>query len=640
MLRRFLRLLSGASAVHPPPPLASSRVAVQVAPDRPISRDGPLPVYPPVDVGIPVVDPVELVTTQHDLVQRLRRHLALPQSRWEEGYLAPITRVAALVGLLPATRSEHHSGQGGLFRLALETGFAAARGSDGVIFSAASAVDRRRNVEVAWRHAAFLGGIAAELHRPLTDMVVVAANGATWSPYMGSLHDWARRVQTDRVWVRWTARAVRPQGTQTSALWVMPAVVGAKTMADLHEADPAISQVLAAVCAGVADKIHEHQLARVVRTSLDSVRNRDLALQPSLYGSLTQGSHLEPWLLDAMRVLVRRGSWRINEPGSALALMADGLYLRWPQCSVELIEELASRGGQGVPTHEATLAELLLSAGIVARSPSNDAVWGVAFPGESDRVPALRLVRPDVLLAALEDPTSVTPAPAPPSASPEDPDAAAPATKPTALAPPVVPVIQLPHAANAAPSTQAQTDRTTAATAPGGLVVDAPTSEVSAAPAAERSGAQSTTGTQAASGEPTGERKTRRPGAPITAPESPGASSGPQLDPELVRALGSPAIAGLIAEWVQAWNTGMKRHCFERTPDGLALRLDILNGAGVGSPEIFKALRENGWIKLFERPGGKSQPLTKIAFTAGHTPETTHAFVLTEPFCRHAGFTL
>jgi len=51
-------------------------------------------------------------------------------------------------------------------------------------------------------------------------------------------------------------------------------------------------------------------------------------------------------------------------------------------------------------------------------------------------------------------------------------------------------------------------------------------------------------------------------------------------------------------------------------------------------------LRENGWIKLFERPGGKSQPLTKVAFTAGHTPETTHAFVLTEPFCRHAGFTL
>lgn len=641
MLRRFLEIFTAPSPASPIPPVRPARVPIQVAPDRPLSSGAPLPVYPPIDIGIPVVGPAELVATQDVLVQRLRRHLALPAERFEEGYLEPIYRVAALVGLLPATRAEHHSGQGGLFRLALETGFAAARASDGVIFSAATAVDRRRKVEVAWRRAAFLGGLAVELHRPLTDMVVVAEDGSTWSPYMGALQDWAQQVGTGRVFVRWAVRAVRPQGAQTSALWVMPAVVGPKSMAELHDADPSISQVLAAVCAGVADKIHEHQLARVVRTSLEAVRAKDLALQPSLYGNLTQGAHLEPWLLDAMRALIHRGTWRFNTKGSALLLSVDGLFLRWPQCSVDLHRELTSRGAQGVPAHEATLADLLLNAGIVARSPSNDAIWEAQFADEDERVTTLRLVRPEVLLGALDDATSVQPLgrrlPSPPSF----PDAAA-GTGPASgspRAPLVVPIVQLVPQSPAPTPTSSESAGVTGSPTP----VDA--AEV---PVQAESVPRALTGDIAPvdmqeagkpeRGKPA--RKPRKPGAPINAEESVSSGGGHQLDAELAKMLGSPAVAGLVAEWVDHWNSGVKRHCFERTADGLALRLDIVNGSGVAAPEIFKALRENGWIKLFEQEGGRRLPVSKIEFTAGAKPETTHAFVLTDAFARHAGFVL
>ena len=634
MLRRLYEFFAATPSSPAIPPARAARVPIQVAPDRPLSSGAPLPVYPPVDVGIRIVEPTELVNSQDKLVQRLRLHLALPAERFNEGYLAPIYRVAALVGLLPATRAEHHAGQGGLFRLALETGFAAARASDGVIFSAATAVDRRRKVEVAWRHAAFLGGLAAELHRPLTDMVVVAENGSTWSPYMGPLHDWARQVGTERVFVRWAARAVRPQGAQTSALWVMPAVVGAKSMAELHEADPSISQVLAAVCAGVADKIHEHQLARVVRTSLEAVRNKDLALQPSLYGSLTQGAHLEPWLLDAMRALTRRGTWRFNEKGSSLLLSVDGLFLRWPQSSSDLHAELATRGEQGVPSHEATLADLLLNAGIVARSPGNDAVWETQFPDEDERASALRFVKPEVLLAALDDPSAIQPltvrAQAPTAAAGGG--AQAPSVQ---RAPLVVPIVQLgqptPPAQPSDDGTELPTAAQTPATPPvAGAHVAAETSSIEAS--------QPDAGGDGAQAKPP--RKSRKPGAPISSEQGAVGGSGHQLDAELARMLGSPAIAGLIAEWVDQWNSGIKRHCFERTGDGLALRLDIVNGSGVAAPEIFRVLRENGWIKLFEREGGSRLPVTKIEFTGGAQPETAHAFVLTDVFARHAGFVL
>lgn len=448
---------------------------------------------------------------------------------------------------------------------------------------------------------------------------------------MGPLHDWARQVGTGRVFVRWAARAVRPQGAQTSALWVMPAVVGPKTMADLHEADPSISQILAAVCAGVADKIHEHQLARVVRTSLEAVRNKDLALQPSLYGSLTQGAHLEPWLLDAMRALIRRGAWRFNEKGSSLLLSVDGLFLRWPQSSSDLHAELVTRGDQGVPSHEATLADLMLNAGIVARSPNNEAVWEVQFPDESDRVTALRFIKPEVLLAALDDQSEIQPltttAAAPAVAGGSGP---APSAQ---RAPLVVPIVQL---GQAAPSAKQSED--SKEDAPAAQDAASPTeTEAPVAPAPSVAAQPDAGGDAEPAKQP---RKSRKPGAPISSEQVAAAGSGHQLDAELAGMLGSPAIAGLIAEWVEQWNSGVKRHCFERTGDGLALRLDIVNGSGVAAPEIFRVLRENGWIKLFEREGGSRLPVTKIEFTGGAKPEATHAFVLTDVFARHAGFVL
>ena len=656
-LLQFLGLKKSTTALTPHGGNAGV-VAVQVAADRANHADTALPIYPPLDAGIPVAAATKVVATQHEIIQRLRQHVALPAEQFTEEYLAPIERVAALVGLLPATRSSYHTGQGGLFRLAVEVAFACARSSDGVVFSARCSIDRRRGVDAAWRHAAFLAGLTCELHRPLTDMVVVGDTGATWSPYLGPLDQWANHTGQRRLFVRWSERAVRDPGNQASALWVLSHVAGPRAMAALHEADPSISPTLAAVVAGVVDRVNEPQLSRIVRQSLEGVRARDQAQQPSMYGHLTQGAHLEPWLLDSMRELVRSAVWRINEPQAHLLWASDGLFLRWPAAAEDIVRELGRRGQSGVPTHASTLAELLLNAAVVARAAAGGPIWTVAPASGADTTTALKFVRPEIILGDL-DPQRGAPTPlgyavvvapgaaaaspagapiagAPSASAPTAPgttqtatSAAEPGSASGAVAPPKAPRVAVTLMGESTAAAQAPDPQQMAAAATAGP----PRGAAPARRGADQTGAP----TDAADERP---RKARKPGAPIAYEESQEAAPSVVLDEQLARALGSAAVAGLIGEWVSAWNAAAKPSCLKAVPGGLAVRLELLGGSGVGPQQLFTPLKENGWLVLHESRGGRKSPSIEMEFDTPQGAEKALAIVLTEAFARRAGCVL
>jgi conjugal transfer pilus assembly protein TraI len=654
MLMRLLQFL-GVKKSTPALPFHSGNarvVAVQVAPDRANLADAALPIYPPLDAGIPVAAATKVVATQHEIIQRLRQHVALPTEQFTEEYLAPIERVAALAGLLPATRSSYHTGQGGLFRLAVEVAFACARSSDGVVFSARSSIDRRRGVDSAWRHAAFLAGLTCELHRPLTDMVVVGDTGATWSPYLGPLDQWANQTGQRRLFVRWSERAVRDPGNQASALWVLSHVAGPRAMAALHEADPSISPTLAAVVAGVVDRVNEPQLSRIVRQSLEGVRARDQAQQASMYGHLTQGAHLEPWLLDSMRELVRSAVWRINEPQAHLLWASDGLFLRWPAAAEDIVRELGRRGQSGVPTHASTLAELLLNAAVVARAATGGPIWTVTPASGADPTTALKFVRPESILGDI-DPQRAPPAPWGHAVAVAPGARAAPAASAPAEGTPTTPGAT--QAATAAAEPGAAASTTTPPATPrvavalmGEATASAPTrvaqhkhpavaGQPRDATAARHGAGQAGAPPEAGDERP---RKARKPGAPIAYEESPEAAPGIVLDEQLARALGSAAVAGLVGEWVSAWNTAAKPHCFKAVPGGLAVRLELLGGSGVGPQQLFTPLKENGWLVLHESRGGRKSPSIEMEFDTPQGPDKALAIVLTEAFARRAGCVL
>lgn len=613
-------------------------VSVQVAADD--VRASAVPVYPPIDGGIPMVPTHAVMRTQEALINRLRRHLALPQAEFEANYLEPIHRAAALVGLLPATKDKHFTGQGGLFRMCLELAVFSAQSADGVMFAGHAKIERRRQVENSWRHAAFFCGLAIELHRPLTEMVIVApATGATWNPFMGPLTEWAQREGHDRVHVRWVDHAIQQAGAKSTAVWSLNYLIGQPIMASLHEVDGTIVQTMAGVVTDSITVVDDHTLAKVIRGVRRATIERDQALKPSLYGALTQGAHLEPWFLDAMRSLLMDGQWTVNDKGSRLNFGRDGCFITWPLAAKDVIRQMLDKKVQGVPAQEATLADMLLTAGIIARASDGSALWYVrTVEDPTKEVLAVKLSNPASILAVLD----VQPIPS---------DEPLVATAARNAAPTVVNAAAPAPAAVIVPITQIVNMET-------GEITDPPPRGAAAPPALEPPALPPTGATAAPAAAPKQKRADkvapppppaeveRSQPSPKDAPRSAKSRSGALpdvtpatqdiagLDKQIVAALG-PSLARCLASWVEDWNVTRNQHNFAWSNDGMALKFGLMLQSGMEPADVGKVFRDNGWLTMKEL-GGKLRTATKVQFQ----DEQHQAYVLTPAFAKRCGFVL
>lgn len=387
-------------------PATASAIAaepVSIAVVSPMENVSPgVPIYPPADGGLRVVRAPQLVATQHDLVDLLRRHVSQPKEDFEVRYLGPIQRLADYVGLLPATKSDYHAGAGGLFRFALELAVHSARQADGVLFAGSADVERKRPLEAAWRHAAFLTALCFELYRPLTEMRVVTEGGEVWSPYLAGLQEFAKQHGVEKVYVRWTGRESEPPGVRATAGYAVNTIVGNELLDRLHRVDPNIVHAIVGTVTGTMNVLDNHPLRRIVVEARAKVIERDAALKPSLYGKLTQGSHLEPFILDGIRSLIARGGdWAVNQKGSRLHYGKDGLYLAWPIGARELLAHLRAQKVDAIPSHESTLAEMLLTAGVL--EPGAEGLpWHMAYPSTAEEK-----ARSKILMVRFRNPSSI-----------------------------------------------------------------------------------------------------------------------------------------------------------------------------------------------------------------------------------------
>jgi conjugal transfer pilus assembly protein TraI len=639
-----------------PPEGASQRapgqkVVVQVVAPGDQTADG-LPVYPPVDSGILVRGAGEILATQHELLNRLKKHVSLEQSQFEKLYAKPVRRVAHLIGLLPATRDRHHSGAGGLFRLSLQMGYFAARSAGGKLFAPEAGPEAKRAAEAAWQHAAFLTALASELYKPISDMQVVTASGATWSPFMGSLTDWARAQGSDKVFVRWVSHAAgdAPGGRGTAG-WALNEIVGNELMAELHAVDPKIVTTMVAVVTGTLGALSDHPLVKVINTARRSCIEADEAIQPMLYGKLTQGSHLEPILLDGMRTLIESKAWAVNESGSALHWGSDGLFLTWPIAAKQLHAELTLREVQGVPANPTTLAEILHSSGVVATA-RDGTPWHVIFTGESadkcKEVVALRMVRPESLFPPSDTPppnplprpllddfrkksTAATgsadrPAPnatAAPAPAPAPAPSSTPASTPTLAAgftPPPRATGPVDGQAAPASATAVTADATEQAIAKSSLKPEESPQTLEASPSDAPSEA-STTQSKAKAGE--------------SPQKSGGGGLPPGIPADVVSLLGTPLCRELV-RWRDAFNQGRAPNSFKVVEAGLAIvQSYIVEGCALEIVKVQEPLKANGMLEM-RMQGDKSRPVHVLEFG----DKTERAYVLKRDFAKRIGFVL
>jgi conjugal transfer pilus assembly protein TraI len=563
-------------------------------PSRPAARPHALhiaPVYPPIDTGIDALSLVEVLATQDRLIERIRQSCGLASAEFARLMVPAIEAFAGYVHLLPATRCANHRGAGGMLRLGLEVGFYSLQAADGVIFAGHESTERKRMLEARWRYAAFLAGMTCDLYRVLNDMVVTDPAGAEWPAYQNGLADWLAKGARQRLHVHWVDTCHRGAPEQGANALVFNRVIPADGLQYLREGGQKILTATLCVVTGAVIPAEQSSLQQIVLDVRRKVIEKDAGVQPDLYGALTVGVHLEPYLIDGMRRLVRSGAWQVNEREARLWYGVDGLYLAWRTAASEILDLLRLDRIPGVPQDRDTLCEMLVRAAVIEPDADGNALRTIDSPGMQDlavvkiRNPDLLFQDPEGVPAPLREFLERTPVPPPPAAAPN----------PPASAPAAPPVAESASDLVGAGSPATDTAR-----------IDAP-----AAPEPAARGQAIVSGAAPASDL---EQRPQLPGAVAQ------------------RLLRLPrATADLMRLLLNEYRGGERRMMFQ-TGQGLAIVAEYMNSHGVSGPEAARHLQEAGWLyRDPRRPAARAHALDIEG-------KPVQCFVLSAAIARDLGF--
>lgn len=344
------------------------------------------------------VRPIDDLLSQHDdLITRIKLCHGSDRANFEQTIMSLIRRYACLVHLLPATSDNYFCIPGGLLRLGMEVSFFSLQGTDAHIFSGRSTISARRHLEPRWRLATFIAGLCCEAHRVLSHIIVTDAPGEVWPAYLQPLSDWLTVRQADRYFLRW-----RPQAIETRSLGVftLAHVVPPAVMHYLAEDNTVIVPHLMASVSGISPYRDHNVLDELVRRSLALVIDRNLLANADRYGTPQYGSHLERYLVDALRHLAGSNSgWQANREKSRVWFGPDGLFLAWPSAAEDIQKLLDTAQLPGIPKAPETIVEVLLLAGVFEPTSAGNPIWLIQPPGGKAKIEAVKLSSIAILFA-------------------------------------------------------------------------------------------------------------------------------------------------------------------------------------------------------------------------------------------------
>ena len=363
--------------------------------------------YPAADPGFAAVPVEELLAGETELITRIKLCYGIDRDSFERDVLTLVRRYAACVHLLPATADNYFSKPGGLLQLGLETAFFSLQGTDAHIFSGRMSISVRRELEPRWRHATFIAGLCCELHRLMSHVIVTDAAGEQWPAFLQPLADWCTVRGAERYFLRW-----RPQAAETRSLglFALPQVVPPAVMQYLAEGNAVIVPHLLASLGGIPVYRDRNVLDELVRRSLALVIDRNLVANADRYGLPQYGSHLERYLVDALRRLTSGNSaWVPNREKSRVWFGQDGLFLVWPGAAEDVHALLEADQLAGIPKAPETMLELLVAAGVFEAAAADRTIWSIQPPGAKAALEAVKLSTPAILLSGIDPPPVALP---------------------------------------------------------------------------------------------------------------------------------------------------------------------------------------------------------------------------------------
>ncbi len=334
------------------------------------------PSYPPIIDGLNIKDPLELVKRQKELIAKIRASAGIGvdtnQEFFDEFYLEPIIRLAALVQELPASEYDHHRGAGGLFEHSLEVSLNALKIAKGYFLPPVGTVEVEHERKKRWEYAAWLASLLHDAGKPMTMMKIISEKGTTWSSYTTSLYDWSKEEDFSRYVIVWNDNRKYEDHKRAAVSWFYK-IASEKVLNYLQKGDG--DRLIEEVTFALTDYSHQQgYISNIIRKSdsisvqLDFERRVNRILGKKRVSLATE-------FVNTIRHL-KSVSWQsigYNKPNSMIWVIDGDVYLSWPDSIKIILFELQNRN-ISIPTDYIQAAQILESKRLIV-PPSSGGVY-------------------------------------------------------------------------------------------------------------------------------------------------------------------------------------------------------------------------------------------------------------------------
>jgi integrating conjugative element relaxase (TIGR03760 family) len=296
------------------------------------------------------------------LLEHIWQRTSLSRKQFATLYRTPLERYAELVQQFPASESHHHAYSGGMLDHGLEiVAYSLKLRQSHLLPIGASPEDQAAQSE-AWTAAIAYAALLHDIGKLAVDLQVELADGNTWHPWHGPLHQPYRfRYREDREY--------RLHSAATGLLYRQ---LLDRPLLDWLSGYPALWAPLLYVLAGQYE--HAGILGELVLQADRASVAQELGGDPAR--AMAAPKHaLQRKLLDGLRYLLKE-ELKLNQPEASDGwLTGDGLWLVSKTVSDKLRAHLLSQGISGIPTNNTAVFNVLQDHGMLQPTSDGKAVW-------------------------------------------------------------------------------------------------------------------------------------------------------------------------------------------------------------------------------------------------------------------------
>jgi len=354
-----------------------------------LTGNGDILRYPPAERGFPALVPGKaLLGLQKEILSDIKRELMIRDSEFDAFIYPMLINFAEFVHLLPASEYHHHRAQGGLLRHTLEVVLYSIKIAKSFEFDANETPVIKSDRALAWRIAVVVGAVMHDIGKPISDVEIWDATGEKhWMPSVNFLPQWARENDIERYFIFW--RPDRHERHHNTSLTKMSDIVPKELLVFLTEEGNDIYNELTEALAGSnsyraqtsrteTGTAYKNKIHKIVSTADSRSVKQDLKrYSGDAVRSAQTGVSVISRLVDAMRLLIKRGDWKPNKPGSPIWFTSEGLFVVWGS-AVDPITNIVKESGIAVPHSADSLADIMLGYGLLVLNENDSVYWRMA----------------------------------------------------------------------------------------------------------------------------------------------------------------------------------------------------------------------------------------------------------------------